>query len=727
MDSTNFTPPARRSMTDEEITTALGNAQADEAGITSAMELLETQAQLRDIEKMEFSAWVLEMQRIGTPEALLAVENANRAQKGLEPLAQLPQAQPNLAPIDDVVSHLNNLYASQAQVAGPVVEEPVVEEPVFETPIAAEPEIVEAPIVEAPIVEEQVFVESVNVVEVEPELAADGFDEFDRLLAADTVVGAEDEVTALEEELVQEIVSAPVAAFDSLTLVESDPGVDFVQESAIEEIKLESAPKLNRRSRASSQFWAWLGLSGSVLPLGLAWFVSKIGLAYSQAVLAIFLGVLASGLVIAVGALAGKRSGLPTLLLSRAPFGVYGNAAPAAVLTVVRFFWSAAILVALLTLGKNILHVDSLTVISKTNNIYFYVAAFVLIAGAITLAIFGGKVLFRAQQAVGLVGIAVAIVLIAVTANTFSLRDLLAQPTSSWNNAFGVAVLTFCLYGLAWTSAGADFARKLATSARGASVVGWGALALVVVPTVVAAYGLALIATAQSNTSLKAVSDFALGTLIGDIAAIVAPWLGYLLLGSAAISGIVILAMSLYSSNLSLHSLGLKLKPAVAQPVIGVLVLAIAGAGTYLLTDVWKFIADYAHIAAIPVAAWAGIFISDILIRRIAYHEISLSRGYGFYKSFNWVNLAGWLVATAAGFGFTYVDQAGFGWTGFIADQLVNQEFWKLTSFGIVITFAFASLLPVALGIPRIKRQEAEVLAIEARRDDLKDIFGLVE
>jgi hypothetical protein len=35
--------------------------------------------------------------------------------------------------------------------------------------------------------------------------------------------------------------------------------------------------------------------------------------------------------------------------------------------------------------------------------------------------------------------------------------------------------------------------------------------------------------------------------------------------------------------------------------------------------------------------------------------------------------------------------------------------------------------LPVAFGIPRIKRQESEVLAIEARRDDLKDIFGLVD
>lgn len=711
MDSTNFTPPARRSMTDEEITTALGNAQADEAGITSAMELLETQAQLRDIEKMEFSSWVLEMERIGSPEALLAVENAHRAQKGLEPLSALPQTQPAVAPIEDVVSHLNNLYANQA--------------PVQETPIA-EPEA-EAPVYEEFAIEE-VVVEAQIEVSQEPELAdAEEFDEFERLLAADTVVGAEDEVTALEEELVQEVTSLPVAALESLTLVEEDPGVDFVQESAIEDIKLESAPKLNRRSRASSQFWAWLGLSGSVLPLGLAWFVSKTGLAYSQAVLAIFLGVLVSGLVIAVGALAGKRSGLPTLLLSRAPFGVYANAAPAAVLTVVRFFWSAAILVALLSLGKNILKVDSLTAISNTNNIYLYVAALVLVGGAITLAIFGGKVLFRAQQAVGIAGVVVAIALIAVTANTFSLQDLLAQPSSSWNSAFGVAVLTFCIYGLAWTSAGADFARKLATNSRGAAVVGWGALALVVVPTVVASYGLALIASAQANAALKPVNEFALGTLIGDIAAIVTPWLAYALLGSAAISGIVILAMSLYSSNLSLHSLGLKLKPAVAQPIIGVLVFVISAAGIYYLADVWTFTADYARVAAVPVAAWAGIFISDILIRRIAYHEISLSRSYGFYKSINIVNLLGWIVATAAGFGFTYIEQSGFAWTGYIADQLVNQDFWKTTSFGIVITFAFASLIPVLLGIPRIKRQEAEVLAIEARRDDLKDIFGLVE
>lgn len=712
MDSTNFTPPPRRSMTDEEITNALGNAQADEAGITAAMELLETQAQLRDIEKMQFSSWVLEMERNGSPEALLAVENAHRAQKGLDPLAALPPVAPPVQPIEDVVSHLNNLYASQT--AAPI-EQVELDEPISGAQPIAEPIIEVQPVAKTPVV-----LQNVNVPQ------EDLLDEFDRLLAADTVVGAEDEITALEEELYEEIVDVPVSAFESISVVEQDSGIDFVQESVIEEVRLESAPKLSRRSRASSQFWAWLGLSGSVLPLGLAWFVSTIGISYSQAVVAIFLGALASALVISVGALAGKRSGLPTLLLSRAAFGVHANAAPASVLTVVRFFWSAAIIAALISLTSDFFGVKSLTEYSANANIYLYAASFVIIAAAIALAIFGGRVLFRAQQAVGLLGAAVAIALIAVTANSFSIQDLLAQPSTSWVQAFGVAVLTFSIFGLAWTSAGADFARKLATSARGASIVGWGILALVVVPTVVASYGLALIGSAKVGTPAVPNSDFPLGTLLGDFAALVSPWLGYVLLASAAVSGIVVLAMSIYTANLSLHALGAKLKPAVAAPIIGVLAVAIAAAGVYFISDMWQFIADYALVAAVPVAAWSGIFISDILIRRIAYHEISLSRGYGFYKSINYVNLIGWLLATALGFGFTYINQSGFAWTGFIADQLVNQEFWSTTSFGIVIAFAFASLLPVVLGIPRIKRQESEVLAIESRRDDLKDIFGLV-
>jgi purine-cytosine permease-like protein len=726
MDSTYFTPPQRRSMTDQAIQEALGNAKADEAGISAAMELLETQAQLRDIEKMEFSAWVLEMEQNGSPEARLAVENAHRAQKGLEPLTSLAPEPVPLPPIDDVVSHLNNLYANQApaQPAEPEFSEPLVSEPEFSDPL-----ITESTFSEAALVEEQIEIPVEFSIDL-PAINESLDDEFDRLLAADTVVGAEDELTALEEEL--EHAAVPVEAIENLTVVEDDPGIVFapVGASAIEEVKLESAPKLSRRSRSSSQFWSWLGLSGSVLPLGLAWYVSKTGVAFSQAVVAVFLGLLASALVISVGALAGKRSGLPTLMLSRAPFGVYANAAPASILTVVRIFWSGVIGVAAIILAMQFLSIESISDITKAEsaNHFIWLGAFLvlLIGGAITLAIFGGRVLFRAQQIVGILGTLAALLLIGFTANDFGLQSLLAQPTGDWDKAFGISVLTFSIFGLAWTSSGADFARKLSTTARGAAVVGWGFLALVIVPTIVAAYGIALISSI-TPLSAEANQGFQPGTLFGDFVSVVDPWLGYVLIASGVLSGIVILSMSMYSSNLGLHSIGAKLKPGLAQPVLGAIVLTLGVAGVYYLTDPWVIIADYARLIAIPVAAWAGIFISDVLIRRIAYHEISLSRGYGFYKSVNVVNIIAWAVATAVGLGFTYIEQAGVTWTGYIADQLVNQEFWATTSFGIIITFAFASLVPVLFGIPRIKKQEQEVLLIESRRDDLKDIFNLAE
>lgn len=167
----------------------------------------------------------------------------------------------------------------------------------------------------------------------------------------------------------------------------------------------------------------------------------------------------------------------------------------------------------------------------------------------------------------------------------------------------------------------------------------------------------------------------------------------------------------------------------IAQPLLGTLFLVLACYGLVRLGEagVWFNLAGYAMVAAVPVAAWSGIFAADILIRRIAYHEVSLSRSYGFYKSVNIVNLLGWLLATAIGLGLVRSELVEFSWTGYLSNYFVNSDFWQLSSAGVIIALAIGLLLPVIFGIPRIKRQEAEVLAIEARRDDLKDIFSLVE
>ena len=729
MNSTNLTPPERRSMTDEQIQEALGNAHADEAGITAAMELLETQAQLRDIETMEFSSWVLEMERLGTPQSLLAIENAKRAQQGLPPVVEPAPIAP--APVIQAPIEVAPLE--------PVTTQPALVEPAPVEPVQAEDaaavaaklnELYSSPTpqeVPAPVFAESEFEVTVSNTDLS---SGSDLDDFDRLLAAETVVGAEDELTAIEEESVISTARAasfaPVPGFAPSDASRSD---SFYEDSeVVEEVALESAPKEARRSRSSSQFWAWLGITGSVLPIALAWYANSLGISFSQGVVAIALGTFSSAIVVAVGALAGKRSGLPTLMLSRAAFGVHANAVVATILALLRVLWTVAIFSVLLSVGSEFFKVESLTNVTETNTIYLGVGAIAIAGIAVTLAILGGRVLYRAQQVAGILGVAVVITMVIATAGLISVNDLLAQPTSSWLNVFGFAVLTFSVFGLAWTSTGADFARKLSANTRGASVIGWGILSLGLIPAIIGGFGLALMGSLPRLAKPGESADLAaLPTMFEDLSNALAPWAGYTLLGSALLTIIVVLAMSLYSSNLGLHSIGARTHPGFAQPILGLIGLTGAFFAVVYIEDLWGTIAGYAMIAAVPVAAWSGIFITDVLIRRIAYHEISLSRGYGFYKSVNLVNIIGWAISTAIGLGLIYSDQPGFAWTGYLADLMINTEFWASSSFGIIIAFSVACLLPVLFGIPRIKRQESEVLAIESRRDDLKDVLGLAD
>jgi purine-cytosine permease-like protein len=729
MNSTNLTPPERRSMTDEQIQEALGNAHADEAGITAAMELLETQAQLRDIEKMEFSSWVLEMERLGTPQSLLAIENAKRAQQGLPPVVETAPIAP--APVIQAPIEVAPVEPATIQ---PAPAEPAPVEPVQAEDAAAVAaklnELYSSPTpqeVPAPVFAESEFEVTVSNTDLS---SGSDLDDFDRLLAAETVVGAEDELTAIEEESVNSTARAasfaPVPGFAP----NYESRSDFFNEDSevVEEVALESAPKAARRSRSSSQFWAWLGVTGSVLPIALAWYANSLGISFSQGVVAIALGTFSSAIVVAVGALAGKRSGLPTLMLSRAAFGVHANAVVATILALLRVLWTVAIFSVLLSVGSEFFKVESPTNVTATNTIYLGVGAIAIAGIAVTLAILGGRVLYRAQQVAGILGVAVVITMVIATAGLISVNDLLAQPTSSWLNVFGFAVLTFSVFGLAWTSTGADFARKLSANTRGASVIGWGILSLGLIPAIIGGYGLALMGSLPRLAKPGESAEMAaLPTMFEDLSNALAPWAGYTLLGSALITIIVVLAMSLYSSNLGLHSIGARTHPGYAQPILGLIGLTGAFFAVVYIEDLWGTIAGYAMIAAVPVAAWSGIFITDVLIRRIAYHEISLSRGYGFYKSVNLVNIIGWAISTAIGLGLIYSEQPGFAWTGYLADLMINTEFWASSSFGIVIAFSVACLLPVLFGIPRIKRQESEVLAIESRRDDLKDVLGLAD
>jgi purine-cytosine permease-like protein len=546
--------------------------------------------------------------------------------------------------------------------------------------------------------------------------------------------GEEQEATAADELLdtvvalpsVDPLPENPIQApnIEPLTkVVAEEPRVKPAAEIVVEVPPVEVVVQTKRFARdpSSSQFWAWLPISGSLLPLGIALWLSSLGLSLIQSITSALLGIFVSAGVVAVGAIAGKRSSLPTLVLSRAAFGVFGNVAPAVILVLSRLFW-ALVLVSLgyLLIAQNITSTSQMTGSAAPISWWAVAILALIVAAGVALSSLGGRQLVWAQRISGVFGFLTAIT-VAIARFVDGNGSSAPNGGGTWLTALGASVVIFAVFGLAWSSASSDYASGLPVNTRGWKVAGWALVSMGVIPALLACLGLFAFGSLNNSDFTGSFDSVVTGGSMSAMSIAVQV--------SLFVTLITVIAMSLRSSSMSFESIQLGLKVAVTTPIIAVIAIGLSVLGLSRLgaSGFWFNLEGYAIFLAVPVAAWSGIFLSDVLIRRIAYHEVSLSRGYGFYKSINLANFIGWVSAVTIGWGLLGSKLVEFQWLGYLAKATSNFEFWSQSHFGVVIAFAICLLLPVAAGIPRIKRQEAEVLAIEARRNDLRDVLGLVD
>ena len=519
-----------------------------------------------------------------------------------------------------------------------------------------------------------------------------------------------EELRQLDEILVD---SAPKTSFE-LPVAKTSEGADARVRRATRAVIDFLAS--NDRAKPASQFWAWFGISGSVVPVLLAALLAQLGFSFGQSAAAMFLGFVGSAVIISVGSLAGKRSGLPTSLISRAAFGVRGNMLVAVPLIVSRVFWVVAALVAAAVLvnwftdlpeaDSSLMAVGSFAAPWAAP----YVVALLIVAGVATA--FGGRVLASVQKIGGLLGVLTAAGLVIAEFPRITQAQLGFYEGVSTLEMVTAAILIVAVVGLAWVSAGADFARKLPVNALGVRVVGWALLGLAVVPTVVG------IASAAAFDGLHIDGDGKASQFLD----VLPPWSVTLLAPGVALTLIMWISMALYSANLSFQALGLKLTAAQGAGIVAVFATLVAGFGfkIWQVGGVWQNLASLATFVGVPVAAWAGVFIADVLLRRIAYHEVSLSRSYGFYKANNWVNMLGWVLAVAVGSSMVVVKLFGLTLTGWF---VVAPAGSVQANLGLLVAGLIGFAFPILFGRKRIREQEREVLATEARRRDLADIF----
>jgi purine-cytosine permease-like protein len=641
------------------------------------------------------------------------------------------------APVAEPVAPVEPPYVEPVQVAeiAPVVETPSAEAPVQpEAPKAppvftwlnpappthvAEPEVIAEPEVVEEVVEESV----VEPIEPEQPSTFSWFTKTEETEVAPEEVLPEEELAPIgsESETTFEMLLAAAAAEEELTALEESEKKPLATVVATESNVL--IPSDEHRNRGPlSQLWVWLGASATIVPVLLVWLLISLGLNANAITVSLVGGYLVSGLLIAVAAIAGKRSGLSTATISRSVFGVWGNSIP----LTFSFFSRvavAAILVSILTFFMNqlgFMQEEFATILLNVAGIEFtsgFVFQIVFVLAAATVAIFRGTLGRTVQALISVVGFIVFAESFAALAGQ-SVSFTAVGPTElvSLTGLAGFALVIMVNLTL-WFELAPNISKAIPMSVRGIKVFSVVLVANFAVPALVGVLSVlwlgslsALAATASLNPqqALEVLPTWAQGTLTAG-AALTFFFATILTIRTAALDYV-----SLFRTKSRITGL-------VLTVVATVLLLALFAQQPE--SQQVTYLSNLFVLVAAVSAGWIGIFAADVAIRRQAYHELSLSRSYGLYKKINILALITWVLTLAIAVALIPVTLFGFDFMGFALPYLGLEANIGSAAIGFLATLTFGMLITFAIRIPQIRKQEREVLELEARRDQLNDIF----
>jgi purine-cytosine permease-like protein len=502
------------------------------------------------------------------------------------------------------------------------------------------------------------------------------------------------------------IVAPPSEPIPTLRLGDDEPAiVDFEPEShpalLVESAGPEPTALDLRAGRAARLFWLWFAANSSIVSVSLGAVLFGLGMSLRQALVAILIGVALSFLPLGLGTLAGKWSGQPTMIVSRATFGIVGNALPAVLALISRVFWGGALLW-ILAAGVARVLVDAGLDAGLGEQVWTIVGLGAGFALVFIVAIFGYGLIARMHL---VLSILTAVLVVGVVVLTFPRLDLAAAQSiddGPWTLLVTGIVLVFSFVGLAWVHSSADLARYQRTESDGGSTMLWATFGATLPAFILVAWG-ALLAASD-----PIIADGLATNPLYTIAALLPLWYPAPLIAALALGLLSGAVVTIYSGGFALQSLGVRARRSATTAIAGVLVLALAAALLFLIGDARDLIRDVATTIAVPIAAWAGIFGAEIMIRRRGFDAEALLHRGGIYPMVRWVNLVGLVVISAIGFGLSSAALPGLDWQGYLFGFLgLAADDPLLTSdVGVLAALVLGLLLPLATAVPAIRRQE---------------------
>ncbi|HXR45479.1 MAG TPA: hypothetical protein VN759_11755, partial [Pseudolysinimonas sp.] len=278
----------------------------------------------------------------------------------------------------------------------------------------------------------------------------------------------------------------------------------------------------------------------------------------------------------------------------------------------------------------------------------------------------------------------------------------LTQPDGPWVLVITGAVLVFSVVGLAWVQSSSDVARYQRVGSHGAPSMLWATFGATLPPFLLIAWGAMLAASSPQLAAGLATAPLA------TIAGLLPGWYPAPLLAAAALGLLSGTVLTIYSGGFAVQSLAQRLPRFGAVLIAAALVAVAAVVLVLLVTDTRTIVRDLATSLAVPVAAWAGIFAAEMMIRTRRFHAPSLLARGGIYPSVRWVNLIGLVVISAIGYGFVRSGEHLLGWQGYLFGPLgvAASDPFAASDIGVLIALVLGVLLPLATAVPLIRRQE---------------------
>jgi len=455
-----------------------------------------------------------------------------------------------------------------------------------------------------------------------------------------------------------------------------------------------------RKGTARQLFWPWFGANVSVLGLSYGSFTLGFGISFWQAAIAGLIGIVFSFLLCGFVAVAGKRGSAPTMILSRAAFGVRGNWVATAISWVLTVGWET-VLTVLATLA-------TATVFTQLGwgggPVVKILALLVVAVLTIGGGVMGFDLIMRMQTVITIVTAVLTLIFIAFVIPHIDWAKVSAVPAGSAGSVIGALVFLMTGFGLGWVNAAADYSRYLPRSTSSRAVIGWTTFGSALAPVVLLVMGLLLAASSPDLNKAIAADP------IGALASVLPTWylVPFVIVAVLGLVGGAVL--NIYSSGLALLAAGLKAPRFAAALIDGVIIVLGTIYVAFFADDFLGPFQGFLITLGTPIAAWCGVMLADIASRRDGYAEADLYDPAGRYGSVRWVAVGTVLVSTVVGWGLvtnTYAEW--LSWQGYLLGPLGlggRDGAWAAANLGVLAALVIGFLVTWATQRSQVRKQE---------------------